>query len=94
MANLLYPKGCHCICEFSCDLLASDCFDFHLTSILWLDLTMKRIAFILLTNLLLVEGRKLSIWEDEKERKVDLDERERRMPQVRIAFSLSLLVNR
>ncbi|RMX44715.1 uncharacterized protein [Pocillopora verrucosa] len=42
---------------------------------------MKRIAFILLTNLLLVEGRKLSIWEDEKERKADLDERERRMPQ-------------
>lgn len=55
---------------------------------------MKRIAFILLINLLLAEGRKLSIWEDEKERKADLDERERRMPQVRIAFSLSLLVNR
>ena len=53
---------------------------------------MKRIAFILLTNLLLVEGRTLSIWEDEKERKADLDERERRMPQVRIAFSLSLQI--
>lgn len=57
-------------------------------------LNMKQIVFILLANFLLVNGRKLSNWADDKEDTVDLDEI-KRTPQVCfIAFCFSIAANK
>lgn len=74
------------MCAF---LFGGDWFDYLSKDLFCPDLNMKRIVFILLANLLLVEGRKLSTWEDDKEGKPNrLAERKQRIYQVRIAFSL------
>ena len=51
---------------------------------------MKQIVFILLANFLLVNGRKLSNWADDKEDTVDLDEI-KRTPQVCSFFFVLVL---
>lgn len=57
-------------------------------------LNMKQIVFILLANFLLVNGRKLSNWADDKEDTVDLDEI-KRTPQVCfIVFCFSIVANK
>ncbi|PFX27925.1 hypothetical protein AWC38_SpisGene7384 [Stylophora pistillata] len=67
------------MCAF---LFGGDWFDYLSKDLFCPDLNMKRIVFILLANLLLVEGRKLSTWEDDKEGKPNrLAERKQRIYQ-------------